>query len=232
MSTAIMTMRKARTIGVVYFLFFPASILSDRLLAGLIAHNDAAATAQKILAHESLFRAGVALVVVNTALYLALTALFFELFKPVNRWISTVAAFFGLVGCTIQAEGSVFELFSLVVLKSGHRASLLNADQLSGLALLFLKLNDQAVLVALIFFAVYCLLIGLLILRSTFLPRFLGVLMVLAGLGWLTFLYEPLADHLSPYIQVLGIVAEGLLMLWLLVLGVNAQKWQEQAGKQ
>jgi hypothetical protein len=86
------------------------------------------------------------------------------------------------------------------------------------------------VLVALVFFAVYCLLIGYLILRSTFLPRFLGALMVLAGLGWLTFSYEPLADHLSPYIQVLGIVAEGLLMLWLLVMGVKAERWQEQAS--
>jgi hypothetical protein len=52
--------------------------------------------------------------------------------------------------------------------------------------------------------------------------------MVLAGLGWLTFLYEPLADHLSPYIQALGIVAEALLMLWLLVTGVNAERWREQ----
>ena len=65
---------------------------------------------------------------------------------------------------------------------------------------------------------------------STFLPRLLGALMVLAGLGWLTFLYAPLADHLSPYIQVLGIVAEAALMLWLLVMGVNSERWQEQAS--
>lgn len=68
------------------------------------------------------------------------------------------------------------------------------------------------------------------ILRSTFLPRFLGVLMVLAGLGWLTFLYAPLTHHLFPYIQVIGVVAEGLLMLWLLVMGINAERWREQVG--
>jgi hypothetical protein len=79
---------------------------------------------------------------------------------------------------------------------------------------MFLKLDDQAGNVALVFFAVYCLLIGCLILGSRFLPRFLGALMVLAGLGWLTFLYTPLAEHLSPYIEVLGIVAEASLMLW------------------
>jgi hypothetical protein len=71
--------------------------------------------------------------------------------------------------------------------------------------------------------------IGYLILRSTFLPRTLGVLMTLAGLGWLAFLSPPLANHLSIYIKVLGILAEGALMLWLLVLGVNVQRWKEQA---
>lgn len=81
---------------------------------------------------------------------------------------------------------------------------------------------------ALVFFGVYDLLIGWLILGSTFLPRFLGALMVVAGLGWLTFLYEPLADRLSPYVQGLGIIAEALLMLWLLVAGVNVERWHEQ----
>ena len=99
------------------------------------------------------------------------------------------------------------------------------------MALLFLKLNDQVGSVALVFFAVYCLLIGCLILGSIFLPRFLGALMVLAGLGWLTFLYAPLAGQLSPYVAPLGVVAEAALMLWLLVMGVNAQRWQEQAQR-
>ena len=95
--------------------------------------------------------------------------------------------------------------------------------------LLFLRLNDQAGSVALVFFVAYCLLIGCLILRSTFLPRFLGASMVLAGVGWLAFLYAPLAERLYPYIAVLGIVAEASLMLWLLVMGVKAERWQEQA---
>jgi hypothetical protein len=55
--------------------------------------------------------------------------------------------------------------------------------------------------------------------------------MALAGLGWLTFLYPPVANSLSPYILVLGFLAELLLMLWLLVKGVNVQRWKEQAGK-
>jgi hypothetical protein len=82
----------------------------------------------------------------------------------------------------------------------------------------------------LLFFGPYCLLLGYLIFRSTFLPRTLGVLMEFAGLGWLLFLLPVLAKYLSLYIMVLGVVAEGLLMLWLLVRGVNVQRWKEQAG--
>ncbi|MBZ5656424.1 MAG: DUF4386 domain-containing protein [Acidobacteriia bacterium] len=81
----------------------------------------------------------------------------------------------------------------------------------------------------LVFFGPYCLLIGYLIFRSTFLPRILGVLMALAGFGWLTFL-PPLANHLSTYLKALGFLAEASLMLWLLVKGVNVQRWQEQAS--
>lgn len=80
----------------------------------------------------------------------------------------------------------------------------------------------------LLFFGSFCILIGWLIFRSTFLPRILGLLMMLAGLSWLIFL-TPLANHLSLYIEVLGVLAEALLMLWLIVKGVNIQRWKNQA---
>ena len=82
----------------------------------------------------------------------------------------------------------------------------------------------------LVFFGFYCLLIGYLIFRSTFLPRILGVLMAIAGLGWLTFLRPQLANYLSPYIFVPGLLGEGSLTLWLLVVGVDVQRWKEQAS--
>jgi hypothetical protein len=81
---------------------------------------------------------------------------------------------------------------------------------------------------SLIFFGPYCLLIGYLIFKSTFLPRILGVLMALAGLGWLLFL-SPMAIYLSAYLMILGFVAEASLMLWLVVMGVNEQRWNERA---
>jgi hypothetical protein len=82
----------------------------------------------------------------------------------------------------------------------------------------------------LVFFGIYCLLIGYLIFRSTFLPRALGALMAFGGLGWLTFASPSLAKALSPYNLAPGIIGEGALTLWLLVKGVDVPRWKEQAA--
>jgi hypothetical protein len=81
---------------------------------------------------------------------------------------------------------------------------------------------------SLVFFGPYCLLIGYLIFRAMFLPRILGLLMVLAGVGWL-FLLAPFAIPFSTYLKILGFVAEASLMLWLVAMGVNEQRWNERA---
>ena len=83
---------------------------------------------------------------------------------------------------------------------------------------------------ALVFFGVYCLLIAYLISKSIFLPRVLSVLMVIGGLGWLTFLSRSLTNALAPYNIAPGILAETVLTLWLLIPGVNTQRWKEQAA--
>jgi hypothetical protein len=76
----------------------------------------------------------------------------------------------------------------------------------------------------------YCFLMGYLIFRSNFLPRILGLLMALAGLGWVTYLSPPLAHYLSPYNLASGILGQESVMLWLLVMGVNEQRWKDQAS--
>jgi len=184
MTTAVMTdrlgeaspRRKARMAGVLYLITF--------LTGGgaLFARG----------------RLGLVVGLIAGACYIAVTLLFYYIFKPVNRSLSLLAALFSLVGCAIGP----LSLFHLV---SFHINSL-------------------------VFFGFYCLLIGYLIFRSTFLPRILGVLMAFAGLGWLTFLSPPLANHLSPYIFAPGILGEGALTLWLLAIGVDEQQWKKQAG--
>ena len=221
---------RARITGVVYLLYFLTAVFGEFFGRGLVVSGDAAATANNILAHQPLFRLGLATGLIATACYVAVTALFYDLFKHVNRSLSLLAAFFSLVGCAILAFASLFRIGPLVVLEGGQYLSAFKVEQLRALAFLFLELYGQAVNICFVFFGVYCLLIGYLIFRSAFLPRILGVLMAFAGLGWLTFLSPPLANYLSPYIQVLGVFAEGSLMLWLLVMGVNVAKWEEKAS--
>ena len=221
---------KARITGVVYLLYFLTAILAVFFIRGLVVSGDAAATASNMLAHERLFRLSVAVGLIATALYIAVTVLFYGLFKPVNKTISLLAAFFSLVGCAIQALGSLFQVAPLVVLEGSPYLRVFKVDQLQAVALMFIQLNVQAAYIYLVFFGLFNLLIGYLIFKSTFLPRILGVLMALSGLGWLMFLSPRLANYLLTYIEVIGIIAEASLMLWLLVKGVRVERWREQAS--
>jgi hypothetical protein len=103
---------------------------------------------------------------------------------------------------------------------------------LSGCAVMTLGYFPRASLAInpLPFFGLYCLLISYLIYKSSFLPTVLGVLMALAGLGWLAIMIPAIERNLSLYIEVLGTVAEASLMLWLIVMGVNIERWKEQAN--
>ncbi len=219
---------RVRITGVVYLLYFLTVMFAAFLVKGLVVPEDAVATANNILAHESLFRAGFAINLIGTALYIAVTALFYELFKPVNRSLALLAAFFSLVGCAIQAVSYVLYLAPFLLLGGAPYLSVFRVEQLQALVLMLLKLRSQAEQIDLVFFGFFDLLIGCLILRSIFLPRILGALMALAGLGWMVFLVPPIANQLSHYILPLGFLAEFLLLLWLLVKGVNVQRWQEQ----
>ena len=135
-----------------------------------------------------------------SACYVVVTLLFYGLFKPVDASLSLIAAVFSLVGCVLSALG-----------------------------LLHLVPSPISSVNPLVLFGIYCVLIGYLIFRSTFLPRILGVLMAIGGLGWLTFVSATLANSLTPYNLPPGILGEGALTIRLLVRGVNAQRWQEQA---
>jgi hypothetical protein len=134
---------------------------------------------------------------VATGAYVAVTLLFYGLFRPVSRTVSLLAAIVGLLGLGM---------------------GVLNMLRLAPVAIS-----------PLVFFGVYCLLIGWLIWRSTFLPRALGALVMFGGLGWLTFAFPGLVKQLAPYNLAPGIFAEGVLTLWLLVAAVNADRWHDRA---
>jgi hypothetical protein len=222
---------KARMAGVFYLIAAQAYAFAEFSVRGkLVVYGDAAATAHNILAHESLYRLGFAAELISAVFFIAVTLLFYDLFKPVNRRLSLLAAFFSLAGCVIQAISSLFHLAPLILLGGEPFLRAFKVEQVQSLALLFLILRAQATNIYMVFFGCYNLLLGYLIFRSTFLPRILGVFMAIAGLTYQAFLSPPLATYLFPYVLApAGALGELSLMLWLLVIGVNVQKWKERA---
>ena len=162
----------------------------------LVVDGDATATATNILTHRGLFELGFTVYFIEMICQIALTALFYDLLKPVGRSVSLVAAFLGLAGCVIKTMSRLFFIAPLFILGGAHYLSVFSAAQLQALALLFLKVNDRGAGIALAFFGFYALLTGYLIFKSTFLLRILGVVSIGAGVGWLTFLYPPLGYRL------------------------------------
>jgi hypothetical protein len=220
---------KARIAGLFYLLTFLVGAAALSVSGGLVVSGDAAATASNLLAHERAFQLGVAADLIVIACYITVTALFYQLYKPVSTGISLLAAFFSLVGCAVQAVSYLFYLAPFVALGGAPYLNVFTTAQLQALSLMLLKLGTQAYSIGLVFFGFYCLLIGYLTFRSGFLPRILGVLMIFAGLGWLTFLSPSLAKHLYPYVLAPGVIGEGSLTLWLLLRGVNPDRWKQQA---
>jgi uncharacterized protein DUF4386 len=222
---------KARMAGVCQLLEALTATFGQVIVLGkLVVSGNAAATAANILGHERLFWLGFASSLIGVAFHIAWALLLYELLKPVNRSISLLAAFVILVGCAIQALTSLCYLAPLLILQGGSSLSAFTAEQLQALALVFLKLNTYAFDVYLVFFGFWCVLTGYLIFRSTFLPRVVGVLLAISGLGWVTYLFPPLAYRLFPFIAAASALGEIPLELWLIVMGVNVQRWKEQAS--
>jgi hypothetical protein len=199
----------------------------------LIATDDAAATAQNILAHEPLYRLGLAADLIMLACYIAVTFLLYVLFKPVDGRLSLLAAFFSLVGIGVLAVNCLAHVAPLLFLGDGRYLSAFETSQLEGLALLSLKLHARGYAITSVFFGPYCVMIGYLTFRSGFLPRIVGVLMVIGGLGYLTscfalFLWPAVASRL-PDFTMLGGIAELSLTLWLLIIGVNESKYKQNS---
>jgi len=240
MSAQVITTASPRWLGRLAGLFYLGTGLVGFDVYGVVSKlvfpGQAAAMASNILAHETLFRAGAVAELLGISSYVVVTALFYALFKPVSASLSFVAALFGVMGCAIQAVSVTLHFAPLVLLSNESLLSIMSNEELQALALLCVRLYNQGLNIGILFFGFYYVLIGWLILRSTFLPKVIGVLMLMGGLAYVifciaAFLSPPLGKMLSRFILIFGGLGEGSLMLWLIVAGVNPQRWYEQAGR-
>ena len=219
----------ARMAGFCWLMCFLTSAWAMSVGTRLIVARDPAATAANLLANQYLYQASTAALLISTAFYIGATFFIYQVLAGVNRSLSGLVALFSLVGCAIGALACLFDVIPFILLKGAHFATVFTTEQLQALTLMFLNVRVQANNIGLVFFGLHCLGVGLLILRSRFLPWMIGAVMVVAGFGWLTFLFPPLANSLAPFNMIPGGLGELSLTLWLLIRGVNAQRWHEQA---
>jgi hypothetical protein len=226
----------ARMAGALYLINIVGGAFAISIVpAMLLVAGDAPATAHNIQAHELLYRAGLAVHVVVTVTNVPLAMIFYELFKVVNRRLALLDVFFILVATAIESAGLVNQFAPLVMLGSGPYASALPATQLQALAYVPWNLSSFEYSLHTVFFGFDILCMAYLVFRSTFLPKAIGVLLAIDGLAYLVysftyFLAPGFAAQLVPWIQLPALAGEGSLCLWLLVVGVNVERWKEWAS--
>jgi hypothetical protein len=225
----------ARTAGALYLINIVGGAFAISVVpAMLVVQGDAAATAQNIQTHELLYRAGLAAHVVVTVTNVPLAVLFYELFKVVNRRIALLDAFFILVATALEAAGLVNQFASLALLGNGPYADALPTAQLQALAYLPGDLSHIDYSIHTVFFGFDIICTAYLVLRSGLLPKAIGVLLAVDGLAYLVYsftdlLAPELAAGLVPWIQLPALFGEGSLCLWLLVVGVDVERWKQWA---
>ena len=217
----------ARLAGVFFLLTIIGGIIAQGFISErLINFSDATATANNILASTELFQIGFTIYLIEMACQLVTATLLYRLLRPVNRTLALLMLLVEFLGIVIKTFSRVFYISPLFVLDSANALTGLNASQLQSLSLVLLKVNDHGAATALAFFGVSTLLLGYLIFRSTYLPRWLGVIGMIAGLGWLTFFYPPFGRSAFMFVALFALIGAVAKIFWLIVFGVDEEKFR------
>jgi hypothetical protein len=224
----------ARTAGALYLINIVAGAFAIGLVPVILIVPDVATTAHNIQAHELLYRLGLVAHVVVTVTNIPMAVIFYDLLKVVNRRLALLDVFFTLVATAVEAAGLLSQFTPLVLLGSSHYTNALPAAQLHALAYLPGDLSAIDYSIYVVFYGFDFICVAYLVLRSTFLPRAIGVLLAIDALAYLadgfaSMIAPGFAAHLVPWIGLPTIIGEGSLCLWLLVAGVNVERWNEQA---
>ena len=225
----------ARMAGALWLIVILASIVAVIGGASLDLRGDPGTLAANVLASASKIRLTFVVLFFGKICYMGVTVLLYELLKPVNKSVALFGAFCGLAGLLSGAAGSINLLTALSLLEESRRATEPVASQLQGAAKIFLgtvpRFSGEDV-----FFGFQILSVGYLIARSYFIPRAIGVLLVLGGSCFLitsfTNVVSPvLGARLAPLILPIAVLGEGALALWLLVRGVNVEQWRSTKAR-
>ena len=222
-----------RFTGLLYLVIIFCGLFSEMFVrAQLIVPGDAGATTSNIASQLMLFRVGFVsdLIMVMADVAVALT--FYVLLKPVNNALALLAALFRLVQSSILGINLLNHFWAIILISDSQYESLLGQKNLIAQVMLQVTTHSYGYLIALVFFALSCIVLGYLFFKSPHFPKLLGVLLPMAGLGYLidsftNFLFPEYAHITEIMVMVSALVAEVGLCLWLLIKGVNEPKSAE-----
>ena len=220
---------RARVAGILYLianLFAPFTLLY--LPSRLIVRGDAAVTASNIMASESLFRFGIVLNLFTFIGQIFLVLALYQLLNVVNKNMASLMVIFSLLAVPIAMLNELTQFAALLLLSGADYLKGFTIEQLQALAYLFLRLHSQGLNIAQIFWGLWLFPMGYLVFKSGFLPRILGILLMIACFGYVI---QSFAAFLGYNVSIIFFTGWGelLLLLWLLIKGVNVEQWEKRA---
>jgi hypothetical protein len=225
--------RTARLAGLLYLAFFVFFFIADNGIHSTpVGSVDAVTIAANIAASEWLFRVGFVSFLLSAVFFLLSAWALYALLKPVNKDYALLLVFLNLAGVAIKCISLLSEFAALTLLNGSVYIEAFDMDQLQALAVLFLDIYKDGFMMAQIFFGLWLLPLGYLVFKSGFLPKILGVLLILdcfAILIWFFqfFLFPGYETINYPFLAI-SFIAEASLCLWLLIKGVNVKMWEKQ----
>ena len=216
----------ARVAAVVFLIIFFLGMFTELFIRpGIIVPGDPAATVRNIAASEALFRLSLVSDLIRQALLMLLTLILYKLFKPVNKTIASLMVIFYLVCVPVSMLNELNHLAVLLLSSGAGYLTAFKADQLNALVMFFLDLRKYGTFIPQ-FFSFWVLLLGYLVFKSGFLPRILGILLMLGGLCYtvIAVLSFILPNFDATILGLFAFIEELLFYLWLLIMGVKDPK--------
>jgi hypothetical protein len=218
--------RTARLAGGLYLAMAPFAFFGILYVPSVLVRGDAATTSRNIMTSEWLFRSGTVSHLIGQIIFIFLVLALYRLLKPVNKDHAVLMVVLALLGIPMAFLNEVNHLAALRLLSSADDGAF-TATQLQAQAMLFLDMRRSGIVVTQVFWGLWLLPLGLLVFRSGFLPKLVGILVVIGGVGYLI---DSATQLLRPGLATISqftFIGELLLPLWLLIKGVNVARWQQ-----
>ncbi len=230
-TTKLSPLRYARVAGLLYLLIIITGAIGQIFIRGsLIVPGDAAATANHIMASQSLWRIGIAGDLLMHIFDLPVMVILYTLLNPVNKPLALLGLLFNLIQTAVLVVNKLVLLLPLIVLGNAAYVEAFTPAQIDAQIYWFTEVHDYGFGLGLIFFGFACLIYGYLLFKSGYFPKLIGLFVAVAGLSYLissvTLLLAPAYAATGLPILVLSLIGELAFSLWLIVKGVDVAKWE------